>query len=99
MSTKKTTKKKTKPTPKKRTKPRRAGASPLSTVTAGIAKFRREDIPGIIPTLKDMKDPHVFAAEKVVPLSALRALQVTNPGMDMMNDFEVAWWPRPIGFS
>jgi hypothetical protein len=62
MSTKKTTKKKTKPTPKKKTKPRRAGASPLSTVTAGIAKFRREDIPGIIPTLKDMKDPHVTRA-------------------------------------
>ena len=88
MVTKKTTKKKAKPvrraTKKKAKSVRRAAASPASR------RFRREDIPGIVPGLRDMKDPYVFAEQRGVPLSSLRAFQVPDPARGgMLNDFEV----------
>jgi|EndMetStandDraft_4_1072995.scaffolds.fasta_scaffold262433_2 hypothetical protein len=54
-------------------------------------KFRREDIPGIVPELPDMVTPEGAAAALRVTMSKLRARQVIDKsrpvGAQTINDF------------
>ena len=54
--------------------------------------FRREDIPGIVPRLRDFANPVEVARALGVPITRLRARQILDPGrtpQEMVNEFYV----------
>ena len=61
-------------------------------VAAKKRAFRREDIPGIVPRLRDMAEPFGAARSLGVPITRLRARQILDPGrtpQQMVNEFYV----------
>jgi hypothetical protein len=57
-----------------------------TTKKATKKKFRREDIPGIVPRLRDMENPYELAKQLGVPLSRLRARQIPDEASRIPNE-------------
>src|SRR5262249_36702173 len=70
---------------------RKATSRATTKASAPRKRFRREDIPGIEPSLKDMQNPVEFARLNGVPLSRLRARQVMDGASGhLVNEFYIA---------